>query len=240
METGKNAKKSGKAVIFAVLAALAVLVLAFLFITGRFPPKGSSTGAGSSTISDETVGKPQQDEVSSIAQPEPSESDEVRFGNKLDPFQGEWKSTKSDNIRLVISGDEVNSIFYDDFETGVVKDIYTFYFGFDENGELVVLNQHKQPRQTIEVNENGQLLRQNIPPDDKTETYEKASDSTNIPEKTLEPAIGMSELEIIASTWGPPKDKNKTTTANGESEQWVYEDGYIYFENGKVTAIQEK
>lgn len=49
METGENAKKNGKTIIIVVLAALVVLVLAFLFITGRFPSKGRTTGAGTGT-----------------------------------------------------------------------------------------------------------------------------------------------------------------------------------------------
>lgn len=54
------------------------------------------------------------------------------------------------------------------------------------------------------------------------------------------PKIGMTTSELSASTWGNPKDKNKTTTANGVSEQWVYGSGrYVYLDNGVVTAIQE-
>lgn len=53
METGKNAKKSSKTVIIVVLAVLVVLVLAFLFITGKLPPKGRTTGAGTGTSTSE-------------------------------------------------------------------------------------------------------------------------------------------------------------------------------------------
>lgn len=55
----------------------------------------------------------------------------------------------------------------------------------------------------------------------------------------VEPAIGMTESEVCSSTWGMPKKKNKTETENGTHEQWVYEDGYIYFDNGYVTSIQK-
>ena len=55
-----------------------------------------------------------------------------------------------------------------------------------------------------------------------------------------EPEIGMTKEEVLDSTWGAPKDKNITETANGTSEQWVYSTSrYIYFDNGKVTAIQK-
>lgn len=55
-----------------------------------------------------------------------------------------------------------------------------------------------------------------------------------------DPKIGMADYEVINSTWGSPRDINKTTTANGVFEQWVYDDGkYIYIENHYVVAIQE-
>lgn len=55
-----------------------------------------------------------------------------------------------------------------------------------------------------------------------------------------EPRIGMTHEQVEASTWGKPKEINKTTYAWGTTEQWVYSGyRYIYFENGKVTAISE-
>ena len=55
-----------------------------------------------------------------------------------------------------------------------------------------------------------------------------------------EHSIGMTKTEVENSTWGKPKDINKTTTAYGTQEQWCYSGyKYIYFENGIVTAIQE-
>ena len=59
-------------------------------------------------------------------------------------------------------------------------------------------------------------------------------------EEKKEPAIGMTAEEVRNSTWGEPKDINKTTFAWGTSEQWVYPNyKYIYLDNGIVTAIQE-
>lgn len=53
------------------------------------------------------------------------------------------------------------------------------------------------------------------------------------------PEIGMTKDQVLKSTWGQPKDINKTITAYGTSEQWVYSiSKYIYFEDGIVTAIQ--
>lgn len=46
--------------------------------------------------------------------------------------------------------------------------------------------------------------------------------------------------EVNNSKWGKPKNINKTTTAYGITEQWVYYGNrYIYFENGIVVVIQE-
>lgn len=54
--------------------------------------------------------------------------------------------------------------------------------------------------------------------------------------------IGMTK-EMAILTWGEPDDINKTITACGVREQWVYERGgykaqYLYFENGILTVIQ--
>lgn len=55
------------------------------------------------------------------------------------------------------------------------------------------------------------------------------------------PFIGMNKNMLI-DAMGRPSDINKTTTKNGTSEQWVYRIGYdatyVYFEDGKVDAIQ--
>ena len=52
--------------------------------------------------------------------------------------------------------------------------------------------------------------------------------------------IGMTPKQVIEKTsWGKPHHINTTTTSRSVSEQWVYGDGnYLYFENGKLTAIQ--
>jgi len=60
-------------------------------------------------------------------------------------------------------------------------------------------------------------------------------------ERVLEGYIYIGDTkEIVLESWGQPEDINRTTTAYGTTEQWVYGLGcYIYFENGKVTAIQD-
>ncbi len=52
-------------------------------------------------------------------------------------------------------------------------------------------------------------------------------------------AIGMTKEQVLASSWGKPKEVNRTVTAYGEREQWVYGWGnYLYFTNGVLTGIQ--
>lgn len=52
--------------------------------------------------------------------------------------------------------------------------------------------------------------------------------------------IGMSPEQVTKETsWGKPNHINRTTAAYGVHEQWVYGGGnYLYFKNGRLTAIQ--
>lgn len=51
--------------------------------------------------------------------------------------------------------------------------------------------------------------------------------------------VGMTTAQVLNSNWGKPTKINRTVTQNGTHEQWVYGgNNYLYFENGKVTAIQ--
>lgn len=59
-------------------------------------------------------------------------------------------------------------------------------------------------------------------------------------QKTLEPAIGMTQREVRNSKWGSPDDINTTITKYGTHEQWVYSGGrYVYFDDGIVSSIQK-
>jgi len=49
--------------------------------------------------------------------------------------------------------------------------------------------------------------------------------------------IGMTADQVIQSV-GKPQSVNRTTTAAGVNEQWVYGGGYVYLDNGIVTAVQ--
>jgi hypothetical protein len=76
--------------------------------------------------------------------------------------------------------------------------------------------------------------------DEDYQFYQKIKQSKEAEAQKPLPYIGMTRSELENSRWGKPTDINKTTTALGTSEQWVYSDyRYVYLENGIVTAIQE-
>jgi hypothetical protein len=53
--------------------------------------------------------------------------------------------------------------------------------------------------------------------------------------------IGMAPHEVVASSWGKPQRINRTTSASGVREQWVYANGnYLYFEDGLLATISTR
>jgi hypothetical protein len=50
--------------------------------------------------------------------------------------------------------------------------------------------------------------------------------------------IGMTQEDVLKSSWGRPRRVNRTTTARGVDEQWVYEGGYLYFSDGILRTVQ--
>jgi hypothetical protein len=51
--------------------------------------------------------------------------------------------------------------------------------------------------------------------------------------------IGMTTTEAINTEWCFPDKKNTTEITGHLNEQWVYPNGYLYFDNGRLTAIQK-
>lgn len=48
------------------------------------------------------------------------------------------------------------------------------------------------------------------------------------------------DASFFMEDWGKPKDVNKTKTAYGTNEQWIYSGNrYLYFDDGELTAIQD-
>jgi hypothetical protein len=49
---------------------------------------------------------------------------------------------------------------------------------------------------------------------------------------------GMTQEEVLASSWGKPRKINRSTYTFGTREQWVYDGGYLYFRDGILDSIQ--
>jgi hypothetical protein len=54
-------------------------------------------------------------------------------------------------------------------------------------------------------------------------------------------SIGMTAQQVREETsWGAPRSVNRTITASGAREQWVYPGPqYLYFEDGRLVTIQQ-
>jgi hypothetical protein len=50
--------------------------------------------------------------------------------------------------------------------------------------------------------------------------------------------IGMTK-EMAIESWGKPEDINRTVTSYSVSEQWVYGERYLYFDDGILTSWQD-
>ncbi len=52
--------------------------------------------------------------------------------------------------------------------------------------------------------------------------------------------IGMTTQEVLETGWGKPMHLNRTTTAAGTREPWVYPRyrSYLYFTDGILTSVQ--
>ncbi|MGW8442032.1 tetratricopeptide repeat protein [Paenibacillus sp. S33] len=145
----------------------------------------------------------------------------------LDHFQGIWKE-ESGYENLTFKNGEVTKVMFPNSQD---KSTYTW-------PTTLVGNELHADNGTIYYLKNDNLIAK----DESlgTNSFFKVGNYEDIPPEKLTPQIGMTEQEVIDSKWGLPKHVNKTTTAYGVNEQWVYDRyKYIYFENGFVTAIQD-
>lgn len=79
-------------------------------------------------------------------------------------------------------------------------------------------------------NDTGQVL---------SEYYFETAYKPKETKDTSAPEIGMTAEEVENTSWGKPDAVNETKTRYGVHEQWVYEGkGYVYLDDGIVTAIQ--
>lgn len=135
----------------------------------------------------------------------------IQLGLFNEPF--EYQITYIDENELTIKGNVEGEEREYNYLYTIESDTFKYY---DEFGDCVNI------KKRITENEYKALL---------SKIDEKVSE---------EPYVGMSREKLSNSTWGKPKDINKTTTKYGVSEQWVYSNyRYVYLEEGIVTEIQE-
>lgn len=77
--------------------------------------------------------------------------------------------------------------------------------------------------------------------DAKAQAQAEADAQAKAKAKTEGVRIGMTQQQVLDSNWGKPDQINKTTSAYGMHEQWVYgtsKMNFLYFDNGILTSIQ--
>lgn len=147
------------------------------------------------------------------------------------------------------------SVCYNVYDTNKMKNDYTKYYCNIEDETLYIFKDKNditdKEKAFLKFQYNNEKLTYNFIPGYEHNNYlgreytinlNKISDNVEKPSKEIikEPKIGMTKAEAEVSTWGKPNKINKTTTAYGVSEQWVYSNNrYLYFDNGKLTSIQE-
>lgn len=139
----------------------------------------------------------------------------------LDEYLSEMKVKADDKIKFlriedVLDKEEIENIDYKRINSWIDD-----YSSISSNSEYYDKAQRRIKEFVIEYNK-------------------KAPDYLKKEIKKESPQIGMTKEEILNYSWGQPKDINKTTTKNGTHEQWVYSGNrYLYFDNDKLTGIQE-
>lgn len=160
----------------------------------------------------------------------------VIFGNTLSKFdftkEAEGKATaKIDTVVLYEYEGEpalINELYVDNLDYSMI--VY-YVLTTDENGEKCI-----KEISPFDRTDSDHAIYNYTQYHTKEELVERTQKSQNM----SVPEIGMTESEVLDSTWGEPEKINKTTTKYGVHEQWVYSDNrYIYFDDGIVTAIQE-
>lgn len=187
--------------------------------------------------------------------------DNYDFKHRFDGTYSDKNSTLSFERRYIVDGEPTKIISYQYFNSEKIigdekysvgyfnafentlncNDDYTICTSDDENysstynfyDDKIILKRHNKNPASWELDYV-----------DVEETYYKISNSIELPKEreTLDgkPKIGMTTEEVLNSTWGKPKKINKDTYSWGVKEQWVYDNGYIYFKNGIVTSISER
>lgn len=157
--------------------------------------------------------------------------DEIEQGIKDKEFLMSFAGTWEDEYgwrQVIFSNGKITSVFFPDSHD---TKVYTFDVTVENNKVLSGgASYFIKGGKLQEVDDYNGAVKE----------YSRVSGTTQIPQEKPAPTIGMTASEVRSSNWGSPSDINKTTTAYGVSEQWVYSNfKYIYLEDGIVTSISE-
>jgi hypothetical protein len=79
-----------------------------------------------------------------------------------------------------------------------------------------------------------------IVPDSDTNNDSPFVNDDYMKDKSPDPTIGMTEQQVIDSSWGNTADKSTTKDSYGTSAMWFYDNGRsIFFIDGKVNSITQ-
>lgn len=136
------------------------------------------------------------------------------------------------------------------YNRSIENDILDVKLEISHNGKTITTDTYKMSLGTVvkfgetgfEDDDLGFWKLRLINENDGTVLSEYYFETTYKPETTKDtsiPKIGMSAKEVEKTSWGKPDQINETKTRYGVHEQWVYDGkGYVYLDDGVVTAIQ--
>ena len=127
----------------------------------------------------------------------------------------------------------------DDGTTGYISADATIFFEQGSVGTTDICISEFPPEQRVAAKHQRQQEFETAEAERKKQKAENAA-KAEAQAKRPGARIGMTPKQVTEGTnWGKPESVNRTITATGTDEQWVYGDGnYLYFRNGKLRAIQ--
>lgn len=208
---------------------------------GEFDGSGSATG----TIAiDGVTYEARKDKgpdllVGSVAALVPSaEVDEALY-----PFQGTWVSAGAgaDSPTGMSFNGDIAYLVYDRRNASgrLERTVSNFRCYFNADGVLVLADEYGTERYSMVHTDDLNWTVSQISDPSVSWSFVRVTTSPNIPDATLrDPEAGMTADEVRASTWGSPSAIESSETNSGIREQWTYDFGNIYLENGVVTLVQ--
>lgn len=160
-------------------------------------------------------------------------------------------NNKESNLRTTIINKDIYTIEKIDFDENFEYDLPSVFFSC-ANGAIFSVPLVKYPRYNPLGMESWKYPGYSLTFKDFTDfEHFTKEQSTYLAE--LNKKYGSNDAELIRQgivhlgftkemcidAWGHPEDINRTITYNTTREQWVYSSSrYLYFENGRLTAIQ--